>query len=183
MAEIDVESTETNDPKYVQTKTAMSETGVSADAPLPPRIADYRIIRKISEGGMGVVYEAEQERAGLRVALKVIRPGYMSPDMLRRFEYEGRLLARLQHPGIARIHYAGISDSGLGPQPFFAMEFVEGKPLDEYIKSHDPPLKLRQLVELFSRICQAVQYAHSKGVVHRDRKSTRLNSSHVAISY
>src|SRR2546423_1434425 len=88
---------------------------------LPPSIGGYRIIRRIDKqkGGMGVVYEAVQERAGLRVALKVIKPGFMSAEMLRRFEYEGRLLARLQHAGIARIHYAGISDSGLGPQPFF----------------------------------------------------------------
>src|SRR4051812_17577565 len=77
------------------------------DLPPPDRVGDYVIIKKINHGGMGIVYEAMQERSGHRVALKLIRPGYMTPERLRRFEYEAKILARLEHPGIARIFYAG----------------------------------------------------------------------------
>jgi tetratricopeptide (TPR) repeat protein/predicted Ser/Thr protein kinase len=138
------------------------------------RIGPYRLLDVIGEGGMGVVYEAVQEPLGLRVALKVIKPGIMNAEMLRRFEYEASLLARLQHPGIARIHYAGIFDAGLGPQPYFAMELIEGRRLDEWLRKNRSRLKLRQLVELFHEICLAIQHAHGKFVVHRDLKPSNI---------
>src|SRR4029079_3017035 len=107
-----------------------AETRVGDSAPkrhLAPRaIGGYRILGQIGEGGMGVVYEAEQERPRRLVALKVIRPGLLSPEMLRRFEDEAEVLGRLEHPGIARIYEASIANTQFGPQPFFAMELVEG---------------------------------------------------------
>ena len=142
----------------------------------PPveRIGPYRLLGVIGEGGMGVVHEAVQDGFGLRVALKVVKPGLMNDQMFRRFEYEASLLARLQHPDIARVHYAGIWDGGLGPQPYFAMELVEGRKLDEYLRENRPRLKLRQLVRLFHEICDAVQHAHARGVIHRDLKPSNI---------
>ncbi|WP_428939958.1 tetratricopeptide repeat protein [Fontivita pretiosa] len=141
-------------------------------------IGEYRILRKIKQGGMGVVYEAEHRRLGQRVALKLIRPGLVSDEMLRRFEYEAKLLARLEHPGIARVYHAGIHDDGggAGPRPYFAMEFVHGQPLDDYLAQHqaNDPLTLRQRVELLLAICQAVEHAHSRGIVHRDLKPDNI---------
>ncbi|WP_428936842.1 tetratricopeptide repeat protein [Fontivita pretiosa] len=149
---------------------AAARAVVESVDPLPEHIGDYRIIRKINEGGMGVVYEAEHLRLAQRAALKVVHPGKMTPALLRRFEHEAVLLARLNHHGIARIYYAGIADIGAGPQPFFAMELIEGQPLDVYLKQASPVLKLRQRMQLFCEICQAVSHAHSRGIVHRDLK-------------
>ncbi len=156
-------------------------TETPSDGPLssivtehPTQIAAYRIVREIGAGGMGIVYEAIEDRLERRVALKVIRPGFMTPDMLRRFEYEATLLARLEHPGIARIYRADLWNSGTGQQPYFAMEYVEGEKLDEFVKRSHPRLKQRQLIELFQEICQAVQAAHGKGIVHRDLKPDNI---------
>src|SRR4029079_11909231 len=101
-------------------------------APLPATIGRYRIVRLIGEGGMGAVYEAEQEHPRRTVALKVIKPGMASPALLRRFEQEAEALGRLQHPGIAQIYEAGTADTGFGPQPYFAMEFIQGVSLRKY---------------------------------------------------
>jgi eukaryotic-like serine/threonine-protein kinase len=140
----------------------------------PASIGDYDVTRRIGVGGMGVVYEARHKRLGQRVALKLVRPGLMTPQMLRRFDYEATLLARIDHPGIARIYYAGIWDGGAGPQPYFAMEYVEGKSLDEHLKDNRSHLKQRRLIELFHDICAAVQAAHAKGIVHRDLKPDNI---------
>jgi len=86
-------------------------------AALPAHIGRYRILRLLGEGGMGAVYEAEQDRPQRGVALKVIKPGFASPELLRRFEHESRALGRLQHPGIAQIYEAGAADAGFGLQP------------------------------------------------------------------
>jgi tetratricopeptide (TPR) repeat protein len=119
-------------------------------------------------GGMGVVYEAEQENPARRVALKVLKPGLVTVSLLRRFEYEARVLGWLNHPGIAQIYEAGTDDTGNGPQPFFAMELVRGVPLTRYAK--DNGLSTEQRLELLAKVCDAVQHAHQKGVVHRDLK-------------
>lgn len=138
------------------------------DATLPESIGKYTVRRILGEGGMGVVYLAEQERPRRTVALKVIRPGLITPRLLRRFEHESETLAKLQHPGIAQIFEAATHESPLGPQPFFAMELVEGKPLTVY--AAEARLDLRQRLDLFARICDAVHHAHQKGVIHRDLK-------------
>lgn len=130
---------------------------------LPPFIGRYRILRRHGEGGMGIVYEAEQDNPRRTVALKVIHPGFIAPELLKRFSHEARILARLQHPGIAQVHEAGMSEDG---RPFFAMEFISGAPLDEYARGLDATARL----ELLARVCDAVQHAHDKGVIHRDLK-------------
>jgi serine/threonine protein kinase/Tfp pilus assembly protein PilF len=135
---------------------------------LPATIARYRILRLIGEGGMGEVYEAEQEQPRRTVALKVIKPGLSSPELLRRFEQESQALGRLQHPGIAQIYEAGTADSGFGPQPYFAMEFIRGESLLEYAKAHE--LNTRQRLELMAKVCEAVHHAHQRGIIHRDLK-------------
>lgn len=138
----------------------------------PAQIGGYHILRILGEGGMGAVYKAEQERPRRMVALKVIRPGLLSPEMLRRFEYEAEVLARLEHPGIARIYEAGIANTQLGPQPFFAMELVEGLKLDEYLSKKKPSRDER--LKLLRHICQIVHHAHARGFVHRDLKPANI---------
>ncbi len=114
---------------------------------------------------MGTVYEAEQDNPRRPVALKVIRHGLVSPALLKRFAYEVEILGRLHHPGIAQIYEAGLGEDG---RPFFALEFIPGLPLTEYVRRHqlDPAARLA----LAARVCDAVQYAHERGVIHRDLK-------------
>jgi WD40 repeat protein/predicted Ser/Thr protein kinase len=137
--------------------------------PLPAQLGGYRLIRLLGEGGMGAVYEAEQDRPRRTVALKVVRPSLASPSLLKRFRHESQILGRLHHPGIAQVYEAGLADDG---QPFFAMEFIRGLPLDEYARLRAPTLPAR--VELLARVCDAVQHAHEQGVIHRDLKPANI---------
>lgn len=139
--------------------------------PLAPGTAfgRYSVHQVLGEGGMGVVYQAEQENPRRQVALKIIRPGAASPEMLKRFEYEAQMLGRLQHPGIAQIFEAGVAtlDDG-STRPFLAMELVRGSPLTDFAKSAhlDTPGRLG----LFALVCDAVHHAHLRGLIHRDLK-------------
>lgn len=139
-----------------------------SDSQLPDRIGAYRVIRRLGEGGMGVVYLAEQQHPKRTVALKVIRAGVLSPRTLRRFEHEAQVLGRLQHPGIAQIFEAGTARVQGQTQPFFALEFIEGLTLSEYVAKER--LGVRDRLALVARICDAVHHAHQKGVIHRDLK-------------
>jgi len=134
----------------------------------PGRIGPFRILTVLGEGGMGRVYEAEQDQPRRMVALKVIRPGIASAQGLARFERESQVLGRLQHPGIAAIYQAGTADTGDGPQPWYAMELVRGRTLLDYANEH--ALSSRDRAALMARVCDAVQHAHQKGVIHRDLK-------------
>jgi non-specific serine/threonine protein kinase/serine/threonine-protein kinase len=143
-------------------------------APLPgqgpgPRIGHYRLLRLLGEGGMGTVYEAEQDSPRRSVALKTIRPGLVSPALVKRFRQEARILGRLRHPGIAQIYEAGVAEDG---QFFFAMEFVRGVPLNEYARRQrlDVPARLA----LFAAVCDAVQHTHEHGIIHRDLKPSNI---------
>ena len=143
----------------------------TADAPAPThpaQIGTYRILDVLGRGGMGIVYRAEQASPRRDVALKVIGRGFVSERLLRRFELEAQTLGRLKHVGIAQIYEAGVNQTALGPQPFFAMELVEGESLDDY--SSKQTLDTNAKLELLIRICDAVQYAHQQGVIHRDLK-------------
>ncbi len=135
---------------------------------LPESIGRYRIIRLLGEGGMGTVYEAEQDHPRRSVALKVIKAAWASPTLLQRFHQESQTLGRLHHPGIAQVYEAGSADTGFGPQPFFAMEFIHGKPLTHYADEHKITPRLR--LALMIKICDAVQHAHQRGIIHRDLK-------------
>src|SRR6476660_6226149 len=116
--------------------TSGGEGGPSVSAKSVGQVGRYKITRLIGEGGMGAVYEAEQDQPRRTVALKVIKAGLAGPELLRRFAQESQALARLQHPGIAQIFDAGTADAGYGPQPYFAMEFIRGESLREYADSH-----------------------------------------------
>jgi serine/threonine protein kinase len=142
--------------------------GDSEVTTFPSTIGSYRIVRIVGEGGMGVVYEAEQDHPRRTVAVKVIKSGRSDPRLVRRFELELLALGRLQHPGIAQIYEAGTAESGFGPQPYFAMEFVRGEPLLEYAEAHH--LSTRQRLEIMARICDAIHHAHQRGIIHRDLK-------------
>jgi non-specific serine/threonine protein kinase/serine/threonine-protein kinase len=136
----------------------------------PRRIGPYKILRPLGEGGMGVVYEAEQtEPVHRRVALKIIKLGMDTRQVVARFEAERQALAVMDHPNIARVFDAGTTDAG---RPYFAMELVKGTPLDEYCDTHKLPTEER--LELFIQVCAAVQHAHQKGVIHRDLKPSNV---------
>src|SRR5215475_2760381 len=117
-------------------------------------IGRYRILRLIGEGGMGVVYEAEQDHPRRTVALKVVRSALAGPELLRRFAQESEALGRLQHPGIARIYEAGAEDTRFGPAPYFVMEMIRGLPLLD--SANQQGLNTRERLELMIRVCEAV---------------------------
>ena len=129
-------------------------------------IGHYKLLEPIGEGGMGVVFLAEQQRPVRRqVALKVIKAGMDTRQVIARFEAERQALALMDHPSIARVLDAGATDGG---RPYFVMELVRGVPITRYCD--DQRLTPRQRLELFVQVCQAVQHAHTKGVIHRDLK-------------
>lgn len=140
---------------------------VSRDGALN-QVGPYRIIRRIGEGGMGEVFEAEQESPRRRVALKVIRSGQLSPNIVRRFEHEAFVLGQLQHPGIAHIYESGVVSLDGRDQPFFAMEYIDGVRITTHADGHG--LDKRRRLALFVHVCDAVQHAHQKGIIHRDLK-------------
>lgn len=137
-----------------------------------PEIEGFRIIRMLGEGGMGVVYEAEQERPKRRVALKLIRPGFVTPSIIRRFEREADALGRLKHPGIAQVYEARIADINGRRTPYLVMELVEGVGLLQHARS--AKLDTRGRLEIAAKLCDAVEHAHQRGVIHRDLKPANI---------
>jgi serine/threonine protein kinase len=128
----------------------------------------YRLLERVARGGMGVVYTAEDEKLQRRVALKILDVPGKESDLAKRLLREARVLARLEHPGIVPVHDVGTLADG---RVFYAMKFVEGQRLDQYIASVDSvPDRLR----LFLRICEAVGFAHARGVLHRDLKPANI---------
>jgi serine/threonine protein kinase len=151
------------------------ESGLLSTTPI--LIGDYRLLRKLGEGGMGVVYEAEQQNPRRSVGLKIIRGGRLVDEyQVKLFQREARALARLKHPGIAAIYEAGCADDG---QHYFVMELVRGIPLLDYVKGRrlrgaQAPSNVRRRLELFLKICEAISYAHQRGVIHRDLKPANI---------
>jgi serine/threonine protein kinase/WD40 repeat protein len=134
------------------------------------RIGPYKLLQQIGEGGMGAVFMAEQEQpVRRRVALKIIRPGMDSGQVIARFEAERQALALMDHPNIAKVLDAGTTESG---RPYFVMELVHGVPLTKFCD--DGQLTPRQRLELFVPICHAIQHAHQKGIIHRDIKPSNV---------
>jgi serine/threonine protein kinase len=141
----------------------------------PEQIGPFRILEKIGEGGMGIVYKAEQREPVRRiVALKVIKLGMDTKEVVARFEAERQALAMLAHPNVARVFEAGMTENG---RPYFAMEHVPGIPLTQYCHEHQ--FTTKQRLDIFIPICQAVQHAHQKGIIHRDLKPTNILVTHV----
>ncbi len=166
---------------------AAAQTGVLEQAvgkaarnfrtPVAQSIHNYRIIGQLGEGGMGVVFEAEQQSPRRRVALKLIRSGRYAADRARRqFEREAEALGRLRHPSIATIYESGVAEDG---QPYLAMELIDGAPLDRWLEQQPPLTSLRKAdaaphLQLFRAICEAVVYAHQQGIIHRDLKPSNI---------
>ncbi|HTR97603.1 MAG TPA: serine/threonine-protein kinase [Candidatus Acidoferrales bacterium] len=142
---------------------------------LPEAIGRYRIVGRLGQGGMGVVFEAEQDHPRRRVALKVIRSGsFVDEQRVRMFQREVETLALLKHPNIGAIYDAGRTDAG---EHFFAMELVRGHSLDDYLAERRAPLdtaEIRFRLRLFHTLCAAVNYAHQRGVIHRDLKPSNI---------
>ena len=158
----------------------------SARAPAPPvsaapdadkpgeqpgaKIGRYRLLEKIGEGGMGTIWMAEQrEPVRRRVALKIIKLGMDTKQVIARFEAERQALAMMDHPNIAKVLDAGATETG---RPYFVMEYVPGEPITDYCDRHK--LSVRERLELFATACRAIQHAHQRGILHRDVKPSNL---------
>ncbi len=134
------------------------------------RIGRYKLLERIGEGGCGVVYVAEQtEPVRRRVAIKVIKLGMDTKQVIARFEAERQALAMMDHPNIAKVLDAGATDTG---RPFFVMELVRGVPITEYCDQNN--LSMHERIHLFIKVCQAIQHAHQKGIIHRDIKPSNI---------
>ncbi|MFO0847715.1 MAG: tetratricopeptide repeat protein [Gemmataceae bacterium] len=149
---------------------AYPPAGGAADAAVGTRVGPYRLRELIGEGGMGAVYVADQEDpVRRRVALKLIRPGMGSREVVARFEQERQALALMDHPNIAKVLDAGTAADG---RPYFVMELVRGLPITDYCDRAGLPVPDR--LRLFAQVCRAVQHAHQKGVIHRDLKPANV---------
>jgi serine/threonine-protein kinase len=133
------------------------------------RIGPYRLLGELGEGGMGIVYLAERTDLGSLVAIKLLRDAWISSSRRDRFAAEQRMLAQLNHPGIARIYDSGSLDDGT---PWFVMEYVAGMPVTEYCKIRETSIP--DVLRLFRRICEAVAYAHRHAIIHRDLKPSNI---------
>jgi serine/threonine protein kinase len=154
----------------LDTTTVTRERGVQTESKDRQQIGPYRILSEIGHGGMGVVYEAEQERpVHRRVALKLIKWGMDTKAVIARFESERQALALMNHPNIASVFDAGATEQG---RPYFAMEFVRGEPITEYCDKNR--LTIQERLNLFIQVCEGVQHAHQKGIIHRDIKPSNI---------
>ncbi len=137
----------------------------AAEEPLPEEIGAYRITGKIGQGGMGAVYRGERLAGDFEheVAIKIIRPGVLSDQLVERFRHERQILARLNHPHIARLFDGGDSPDG---GPYFVMEFVDGQPITDWAEARN--LNSNQCLDLFLDVCSAVRHAHQNLIIHRD---------------
>jgi serine/threonine protein kinase len=151
------------------------DTGITQDSPgilegSGIEIGRYKLLEKIGEGGFGVVYMADQIRPiSRRVALKIIKLGMDTKEVIARFKAERQALAMMEHPNIAKVFDAGATDTG---RPYFVMELVKGIPITEYCDDNN--LDTQQRLELFIDVCKAVQHAHQKGIIHRDLKPSNV---------
>jgi len=149
-------------------ETGSNEAGLPPDS--PRQIGNYRLLKIIGQGGMGEVYEAEQTHPIQRkVALKIIKLGMDSREFTKRFESERQAMAMMDHPCIATVHDAGTSERG---RPYIVMEYVPGVPVRQFCNEHK--LDIKERLKLFIQICEGVQHAHQKAIIHRDIKSSNV---------
>ncbi len=147
----------------------LSQAGFELEPP-GTMIGRYKLLEKIGEGGFGVIYMAEQQVPVQRkVALKIIKPGMDTREVIARFEAERQALALMDHPNIARVLDGGATEAG---RPYFLMELVRGIPITEFCDQNNLPTRYR--LQLFIKVCQAVQHAHQKAVIHRDLKPSNI---------
>ena len=148
---------------------ATSSFGSSGKEPIG-QIGPYRLLGILGEGGFSIVYLAEQEKpVKRRVALKVIKPGMDTKQVIARFEAERQALALLDHPNIAPVFDAGATEAG---RPYFVMEYVKGVPIIEHCDRQQ--LTIEDRLQLFLQVCDGVQHAHQKGIIHRDIKPSNI---------
>jgi serine/threonine-protein kinase len=147
------------------------EAQEAAEAPPPERVGPYRLGSRLGGGGMGEVYLGEREdgRAGQRVAVKLLKRGMDSAQILKRFARERQILARLDHPHVARLYDGGLAEDG---RPYFVMELVEGEPITDYCRRH--ALHVEARLRLVVDCCEAVESAHARQIVHRDLKPSNV---------
>jgi serine/threonine protein kinase len=159
-------STPTSDPKPTGEESAPASGGETVGDVIGP----YKLLQKLGEGGMGAVWVSEQQQpVKRRVALKLIKPGMDSAQVLRRFEQERQALALMDHTSIAKVFDAGTTTQG---RPYFVMELVKGVPITKYCDELN--LSVRERLTLFVPVCQAIQHAHQKGIIHRDIKPSNV---------
>src|SRR5262249_35860577 len=157
-------------PNDLMVAPAEKADSISVGETVGTTIGPYRLLQKLGEGGMGAVWVAQQtEPVKRRVALKIIKPGMDSPQVLHRFEAERQALALMDHTNIAKVLDAGTTREG---RPYFVMELVKGVSITKYCD--ELHLTLRERLELFVLICQAIQHAHQKGIIHRDVKPSNV---------
>lgn len=133
------------------------------------RLGNYKLERRIAAGGMGTVYEATQDHPRRKVAIKLLKSGAATPDVLRRFQYESEYLGKLHHPSIAQVYESGMHE-GI---PYFAMEYIEnGRPITQFVR--EQKLNIRQIIQLMTSVCDAVHHGHQKGILHRDLKPSNI---------
>src|SRR5437016_1269299 len=153
-------------PPIDRPSTLLSSAGACA----PERIGPYHILGPLGAGGMGEVYKAER-RAPLRqtVAIKIIKLGFDTREVVARFNSERQALARMDHPNVARVVDAGVTDTG---RPYFVMEYVPGAPITKF--ADDNKLSIRDRLLLFTQVCEAIAHAHAKAIIHRDVKPSNV---------
>lgn len=152
------------------TPTESYSAGSENQKAFPTHVGPYRLLEEIGSGGMGIVYLAHQTKpVDRRVALKLIKPGMDTRQVLARFEAERQALAMMDHPNIAKVLDAGQTENG---NPYFVMELVNGVPITEFCDQHH--LSTKERLELFIPVCMAIQHAHQKGVIHRDLKPSNI---------
>src|SRR4051812_3704635 len=157
----------TDQPELPPGKTVV---GTTPEEKAGDSIGRYKLLQQIGEGGCGMVYMAEQEEpVRRRVALKVIKLGMDTKQVIARFEAERQALALMDHPNIAKVLEAGATEAG---RPYFVMELVRGIKITEYCDQHN--LFTKERLELFIQVCHAVQHAHQKGIIHRDLKPSNI---------
>ena len=159
-------ASERSDANFAAGSTVTKKSLVESDQ----RFGPYRLLEQIGEGGFAVVYLAEQtEPVKRRVALKIIKPGMDTKQVIARFEAERQALAMMEHPNVAKVYDAGVTEQG---RPYFVMEHVPGVSITEHCDRQR--LSIEERLDLFMQVCEAVQHAHQKGIIHRDLKPSNV---------